>query len=114
MSETHIAPHPNERLTCPKCGCSNAAGSNGCAKCGAHLYVICRSCGHGSPRSFRKCKSCGHSLHRSRWKKLGAALEIRRLRIKPLHLLFLVIIIPIAFKAILVFIDAVQAPTAVE
>jgi hypothetical protein len=95
-------------IRCAKCRASNSVSRNTCESCGAHLFVVCRTCGHGNPRIDSRCSACGESLHRSAVSKMIKKANERRTKFPLWQIALLVVVIPVAFKIIMLVINSMS------
>jgi hypothetical protein len=87
-------------VKCAKCGTLNSYRRNACKQCEAHLWVVCHHCGSRNPRVSSRCSECFGRLHRSLWRKFSKAFFPDRGKLKPLHIVLLIIAVLAAYKVI--------------
>lgn len=87
-------------VKCAKCGTLNSSRRNACKQCEAHLWVVCHHCGSRNPRANSRCSDCLGRLHRSLWRKFSKSLFPDRGKLKPLHIILLIIAVLAAYKVI--------------
>jgi predicted RNA-binding Zn-ribbon protein involved in translation (DUF1610 family) len=94
-----------KKVQCAKCGHLNHRGGKVCSECGAHLYVICHACRHHNRRVLDLCDKCGEPLHRSFLKRWLENILPKKTRVKPVHLLLLVLTVYLAYQIVIRLVD---------